>query len=153
MADVAFRHTYRELLSTEQIEYMMDWMYSMDSLKKQLENGHVFHIVKEGEIPCGYMSIGAESIDNHGIGIFHLHKIYILPSYQGRGLGRLMLDRAKDFALKNKVTEHARIELNVNRYNKAVSFYRHYGMKILSQGDFHIGKGFYMNDYIMGLYL
>ena len=31
------------------------------------------------------------------------------------------------------------------------SFYRHLGMTVLRQGDFHIGNGFYMNDYIMGL--
>ena len=27
LADVCFRHTYREILSAEQLEYMMDWMY------------------------------------------------------------------------------------------------------------------------------
>lgn len=45
------------------------------------------------------------------------------------------------------------VELNVNRNNQAVGFYRHLGMEILRQGDFHIGNGFYMNDYIMGLNL
>ena len=37
------------------------------------------------------------------------------------------------------------------RSYKAVEFYRHQGMTILRQGDFDIGEGFYMNDYIMGL--
>jgi ribosomal protein S18 acetylase RimI-like enzyme len=45
----------------------------------------------------------------------------------------------------------ARVELNVNRNNPAVGFYRHLGLDILREGDFHIGNGFYMNDYIMGL--
>ena len=27
MAQVVFRHTYRDILSDEQMEYMMDWMY------------------------------------------------------------------------------------------------------------------------------
>ena len=37
MADIVFRHTYRNILTKEQIEYMMEWMYSTDSLERQLE--------------------------------------------------------------------------------------------------------------------
>lgn len=153
MAEIVFRHTYRDILSPEQMEYMMDWMYSMENLRKQMDAGHVFHILKEDENPCGYMSIQAEGIDDEGISIFHLHKIYVLPSYQGKGLGRMLLEKASEYALNNKNGARARIELNVNRYNKAVDFYRHAGMKILRQGDFYIGNGYYMNDYIMGLEL
>ena len=45
----------------------------------------------------------------------------------------------------------ARIELNVNKYNKAVGFYRRLGMRVLIEEDFPIGNGFYKTDYIMGL--
>jgi len=45
------------------------------------------------------------------------------------------------------------MELNVNRNNKALHFYEHKGMKKLREGDFPIGNGYYMNDYIMGLEL
>ena len=44
MAQVVFRHTYREILSPEQMEYMMDWMYSMPNLEKQLEEGHNYYL-------------------------------------------------------------------------------------------------------------
>jgi hypothetical protein len=43
------------------------------------------------------------------------------------------------------------MRLNVNRQNKAVDFYRHMGMYKLAEGDFPIGQGYYMNDYIMAL--
>ncbi len=43
------------------------------------------------------------------------------------------------------------MELNVNRNNKALQFYEHMGMRKLREGDFPIGNGYYMNDYIMGL--
>ena len=45
----------------------------------------------------------------------------------------------------------ARIELNVNRYNKAVDFYRHIGIQVIHEEDYPIGNGFYKTDYIMGL--
>lgn len=41
--------------------------------------------------------------------------------------------------------------LNVNRNNRALHFYERMGMRKLREGDFPIGDGYYMNDYIMGL--
>ena len=43
------------------------------------------------------------------------------------------------------------MELNVNRNNKALDFYYRMGMRKDRQGDFDIGNGFFMNDYIMVL--
>ena len=45
MAWIAFPHTYRALLPPEQIEYMMDWMYSETNLHKQMtEDGHIYYL-------------------------------------------------------------------------------------------------------------
>ena len=41
--------------------------------------------------------------------------------------------------------------LNVNRHNRALHFYERMGMRKLREGDFPIGGGYWMNDYIMGL--
>ena len=175
MAQVVFRHTYREILSPEQMEYMMDWMYSPANLQKQLEEGHVYYIAYRDGKPCGYVSVQPEGIADDGRQLFHLQKIYVLPSEQGHGLGRALFDRAVDHvreAVLAREAAHvqevaggcteecvegcvegcgARIELNVNRNNPSIGFYHHLGLRILRQGDFHIGNGFYMNDYIMGL--
>ena len=43
------------------------------------------------------------------------------------------------------------VRLNVNRQNNAVGFYKKMGMDIIAQGDFPIGNGFFMNDYIMAI--
>ena len=74
-----------------------------------------------------------------------------MPSEQGRGLGRLLFEKALSFVREEAGGRSVSVELNVNRNNQAVGFYRHFGMEIRRQGDFHIGNGFYMNDYIMGL--
>ena len=57
MAEVVFRHTYRDILSAEQMEYMMDWMYSSSSLEHQMSEGHVYYIAFSEEVPCGYVSV------------------------------------------------------------------------------------------------
>ena len=148
MAQVVFRQTYREILSPQQMEYMMDWMYSLSNLRKQLSEGHVYYIAYMDGTPCGYMSIQQEGYDED-VMVFHLHKLYVMPSMHGKGIGRLFFNQAQEHVSNRFVS--SRIELNVNRMNAAVQFYRHIGMRVLREGDFHIGEGFYMNDYIMGI--
>ena len=151
VADVAFRHTYKTILSPEQMEYMMDWMYSPANLRKQFDQGHIYFIAYDGDRPCGYVSVQPDGTSEDGMMLFHLQKIYVLPSEQKRGLGRMLFEKAVSFAKEASGSRPARIELNVNRNNPAIGFYRHLGLEILRQGDFHIGNGFYMNDYIMGI--
>ena len=148
MAQVVFRQTYREILSPQQMKYMMDWMYSLSNLRKQLSEGHVYYIAYMDRTPCGYMSIQQEGYDED-VMVFHLHKLYVMPSMHGKGIGRLLFNQAQEHVSNRFVS--IRIELNVNRMNAAVQFYRHIGMRVLREGDFHIGEGFYMNDYIMGI--
>lgn len=137
--------TYKELLSQDQMDYMFDWMYSESSLLEQIEHkGHVFFIAYEGAKPMGYLSIEKQSET-----LFHLHKIYILPSAQGKGVGKRLLLHAFDYAKENTSAPTCVVELNMNRANKALSFYQKMGMHIHSEGDFDIGHGYFMNDYIL----
>ena len=151
MAEIVFRETYRNILSAEQIDYMMDWMYSPSSLKRQMEEGHAYYIAWSDDRACAYVSIQREGLSDDGYELFHLQKIYILPSHQGCGLGRQLFDTAVSHARSESKGMKARIELNVNRKNPAVGFYKNLGMEICREGDFHIGEGYYMNDYIMGI--
>lgn len=151
MAEVVFRHTYRDILSPEQMEYMMDWMYSMPNLYRQAEEGHVYYIAWKGDVPCGYVSVQPDGWSEDGRILWHLQKIYVLPAEQGNGLGRQLFDTATAHVRGETGGRPASVELNVNRSNPAVGFYRRLGMEIRRQGDFHIGNGFYMNDYIMGM--
>lgn len=56
MAGEVFPATYQEILSPGQLDYMMDWMYSPENIRKQMEEeGHVYFIAYEGDEPCGYV--------------------------------------------------------------------------------------------------
>ena len=147
LAWIVFPHTYKDLLTPGQIDFMMDWMYSPTNLKKQMtEDGHIYYLAFEGNESAGYLSIQPEA--EH---IYHLQKIYVLPSFQGKKLGKLLFQQAID-GIKELHPEPCQMRLNVNRYNtKAVEFYQRMGMKKIFEGDFHIGNGYYMNDYIMAL--
>lgn len=146
LAQEIFRHTYREILSPEQTDYMMEWMYSQDSLKRQIgEEGHIYHIVYYGGEAVGYFSV-----QQQGERLWHLQKIYLRKGMQGKSVGKQMFMKAVEYIRENSVLP-ATMELNVNRNNPAVAFYEKMGMHKASQGDFHIGNGYYMNDYIMAM--
>ena len=141
-----FPETYKEILSPEQSDYMMEWMYSVPNLIKQMtEENHTYLLGYEGENCIGYVSVQPENDE-----IYHLQKLYVLLNKQGLGYGKVLFYAAIDYV--KKMSSKARsIHLNVNRYNKALGFYKHLGMKKIAEGDFPIGHGYYMNDYIMGL--
>ena len=148
MADVVFRKTYADILSPEQMEYMMDWMYSADSLRGQVcDDGRYFYIAEMDGVPAGYVSFEYESVLPDGRPLYHLQKLYVLPDCQRLGIGRAMLDHVRE-SLLGLCPDGFRFALNVNRGNPAVSFYEHVGLVRERQGDFPIGNGFYMNDYI-----
>jgi ribosomal protein S18 acetylase RimI-like enzyme len=119
---------------------------SLKNLRKQMEEeGHIYYIAyKDGEV-AGYVSIQPE-----GEHLFHLQKIYVLPLFQGCRLGKALFEQAVK-AIKEIHPGPCEMHLNVNRNNKALQFYQHLGMEKVAEGDFHIGNGYYMNDYIMGL--
>ncbi len=140
-----FPATYREIISEAQIEFMMNWMYSPESIRKQMEEGHIYFIAYEECEAAGYVSIQQQDEN-----LFHLHKIYVLPYYQKAHCGSFLFREAVKY-IKEIHPGPCLIELNVNRNNKALAFYEHMGMKKLREGDFDIGNGYYMNDYIMGI--
>lgn len=148
MAQDVFRKTYADLISAEQMEFMLDWMYSTDSLMQQmLPLGKTFFIATLDSVPAGYASIERQGDTQDGRPLYHLQKLYLLPEYQGLGYGRELFNLVTGYILK-AFPKGARVELNVNRGNKAVGFYEAIGMSRDREGDFPIGNGFYMTDYI-----
>lgn len=146
LASVVFPYTYKDILSKEQIAYMLDRMYSISNLQYQMQEEYKTYLLAyNDDIPIGYASMQQTSID-----VFCLQKIYVLPTAQGLHCGRFLFDEIVTL-IKQKHPKPCRLELHVNRNNKAIGFYEKLGMKVLSKGDFDIGHGFYMNDFIMGM--
>ena len=143
LADEVFPATYSPLLPEGQVEYMMEMMYSVEALQEQLRDGHRFFLGYVGGEPAGYLSI-----EQQAHSLFHLHKLYVLPRFQRSGLGRALFKEAVR-EVHRAGTLPARIELNVNRENRALGFYERIGMRRDRVVDIKIGEGFEMNDYIM----
>ncbi len=146
IAGTTFPLTYKDIITPAQVDYMMDMMYSTESLTKQMtEDGHIYLIAHVGNEAAGYVSVQPLGGD-----VFELQKIYVLPQWQSHHIGGMLFDSAVKL-IKRLHPTPCRMELHVNRHNRALAFYEHKGMRQLRQGDYDIGNGFFMNDYIMGL--
>jgi ribosomal protein S18 acetylase RimI-like enzyme len=133
--------TYREILTDEQIDYMLEMMYSPASLQKQMEEESHFIIISQDNKPVGFASY---QLINKLTG--KLHKIYVVPTGQKTGAGRSMLH----YVMKSLKEMGAKaIQLQVNRNNNARFFYEKEGFKVIEEADFDIGNGYYMNDFVM----
>ncbi len=146
LASIIFPYTYKDILTKQQIDYMMDWMYSAKSLKDQMDEGHNYFIAYDSyNTPLGYVSVNKEGND-----IWHLQKIYVLPEMQGRGIGNILFEKIISY-VKEEDELPFKIQLQVNKNNKALGFYLRKGMKKIEEKDFPIGNGYFMNDYILEL--
>jgi diamine N-acetyltransferase len=133
--------TYAGLLSQEQIDYMLEMMYSPSSLEKQMKEGARFLFVYDEKEPVGFASY-----QEMEPGIYKLHKIYVLPSHQRRGLGRFVIDHIMNEIQQRKAKA---LQLQVNRHNNARDFYERLGFTAIDEINLDIGNGFFMRDYIM----
>jgi len=136
--------TFESILSQEQIEYMLDLMYSSKSLKNQVESlNHNFILAIEDGTYLGFASY---EINYEQSNLTKVHKLYVMPQSQHKGVGSELLKYIKEVAVLNK---DKGMVLNVNRQNPAVEFYQKSGWKIVKEEDINIGNNFFMNDYIM----
>ena len=146
LAHEIWQDAYRDILSPEQMKYMLNKIYSVPSLQHQVtELKHHFILVLDKNIPAGFASFSPKEKDSS---IFRLHKIYVFPQQQRTGTGKLLLEYVINSA---KLSGATSLELNVNRYNKARFFYEKQGFMIIGEEDIDIGEGYFMNDYVMKL--
>lgn len=140
--------TYGHIISQEQIDFMLDWMYSDASLEKQMNTGCEFYIASKqndhGDIDAiGFCSVSPEE------GAHKLNKLYVLPAAHGTGAGKALLNKAIDVA---KAAGSSSLFLQVNKQNTAYTFYLKKGFVKELEFKFDIGNGFYMDDYVMRLH-
>jgi ribosomal protein S18 acetylase RimI-like enzyme len=135
---------YKDVISSTQIEYMLDMMYSKSALEKQMqEKKHHFILAKKGSEILGFASY---ELDCDSIGKTKIHKLYVLPETQGSGIGVKLVDFLSE---KAKANNQSAVFLNVNKYNSAQFFYKKIGFSITKEEVIDIGNGYIMDDFVM----
>jgi GNAT superfamily N-acetyltransferase len=143
LADEIWHRHYPGIISHEQIEYMLAQGYSREALTR--------FVYADGA------GLALAEIDDHAVGFAawyraddattKLDKLYVLPAHHGSGIGRALIEHVASFARDRRCTT---LTLNVNRGNTAaIRAYERCGFAIRERGDFPIGNGFVMEDFVM----
>lgn len=147
VAEKTWWPTYTSIITAEQIRYMLDHIYSTETLTHVMSNGsQKFILLKDSGKIQGFAAYGPRDEDRK---VFKLHKIYILPENHGKGYGKILIDEVKK---RVRAAGSQALDLNVNRHNPAKGFYEKLGFKIIAEEDVPIGP-YWMNDYVMRLQL
>ena len=120
-------------------EYM-DRAFKPEQLLSELQNERSeFYFVRYEDKNIGYIKInqsGAQS-DLQDDTSIEIERIYIDAPYQGKGLGAMLMDKAKERAEELELTN---IWLGVWEKNKnAIRFYERHGFHIISSHEFRMG--------------
>lgn len=134
---------YSEMISRDQIDYMLDWMYSPEKIRRELaEDGILYLLIQFEDGSVGFCAFGPLE---EGV-TCEIHKIYLRPEFHGRGIGSHTMNEIEKRA---SMAGSESLELRVNRANAAgVALYRKCGFHIVAEDCRAIGGGFVMDDYI-----
>jgi len=150
IAEKTWREAYANILAKEQLDYMLAEIYSVEKISSQLKQDHQTYILlvepagtaggNDKPVAFAHFSPREENPE-----IYKLHKLYCLPETQGKGCGKILINEVISRTLE--AGKHI-LDLNVNRYNKAKTFYEKLGFAVAYEEDIPIGT-YWMNDFVM----
>lgn len=145
LADEIWHEAYSQILSPEQIDYMLNWMYSAETIEKEINEGAIWEIIFYDENPIGFI---ATTIEGSAL---KLNKLYTYPSFHGKGIGQAAIEHVKQSGVSLGLKT---LYLTVNKGNhKAIKAYEKAGFERTDSKVFDIGGGYVMDDYIYTFYL
>ncbi|MEP6668923.1 MAG: GNAT family N-acetyltransferase [Chthoniobacter sp.] len=143
LAERIWRTSYAMLLTPAQIDYMLGWMYSPETIASEMMEGTIWETAWLDEELIGFHSCSPEPQAQS----LKLNKLYLLPELQGLGLGQQLLDRVHALAAERGARQ---VWLQVNKQNaRAIRAYERAGYGVERSAVFDIGGGFVMDDFIM----
>jgi diamine N-acetyltransferase len=135
---------YKEVITPEQIHYMLELMYSKSKIEAAIQDpNQAFWLAEKDGETLGFCGI---EIHNPTSEYLRIHKLYVLPNTQGLGIGKLLVEKVMAEAQFHGI--HL-LHLNVNKKNKAFHFYQKLGFEIDHEEVIDIGNGFVMDDFVM----
>ncbi len=134
---------FLNILTCEQIEYMLRMMYASEVIKKETEEQIAYKKVLQAQNLVGYLSYGPYVTGK----VMKLHKCYLHPLLHGKGYGQVMLHHVRSTAQNLGYQE---VLLAVNKRNdKALKAYQRFGFIVVAAETTDIGGGFVMDDYVL----
>ena len=144
VAEKTWPRTYADIISAEQISYMIERMYAPEAIRRDTAAGSPFFLVRADGAVAGVCSADVGRRDEDGGA--ELHKLYVLPHYWGRGVGRWALD---ELSKRCREAGASSVWLRVNKRNeRAQKAYKAAGFAKERAVCTDFGEGFVMDDFV-----
>jgi diamine N-acetyltransferase len=140
MAIQTFKETFEAVNTPENMDLYIANAMSLTVLEAELSKSEaVFYFILVDNEPAGYckLNFNAAQTELKKAETSELERIYVLKAFQGKQLGKLLMDKAIATAKKHYkkllwlgVWEHN---------NKAINFYKKLGFTVFGSHDFYLG--------------
>lgn len=125
--------TYSFIPKSDLISHLENY-YSINKLKELISNSKVIGILAEVDHnPVGWMKLFTDETTKR----FYVSSLYVIPKFQGAGIGKKLLIKAEEIANELKFD---RIWLGVMKENeKALQWYKKIGFEFIEEEPFKMG--------------
>ena len=146
LAKEIWNEYYPPIIGQKQVDYMVKTFQSSEAIAKQIRKENFFYyLMKRNQKYVGYVGVVVKSKSKE----LFLSKIYIKKSERGKGLGKKFISFLEKLARKKFLNK---INLYVNKDKfAAISAYQKMGFKKIRAMKKPIGKGFFLDDYVLSL--
>ncbi|NWF90576.1 MAG: GNAT family N-acetyltransferase [Ignavibacteriaceae bacterium] len=132
--EITWKDTYNFIPENDLLLHLENY-YSESKLNELFDNPAVIGILAEfSSKPIGWMKLFDDQLTSR----FYISSLYVLPSYQGFGMGKRLLQKAEEIAAKLGYTK---VWLGVMNDNvKALEWYKKNGFNFTEQEPFKMGQ-------------
>ena len=122
IAHTIWNEYFPSIIGHAQVDYMVEKFQSQSAITKQLQQGHEYFFICDGDQRVGYIGLVANSNKD----ALQISKFYLLKDIRGKGHGKAIIDQIRDMA---KTKGFSQLYLTVNKYNEAaISVYKKLGL-------------------------
>lgn len=144
-----YKETFAPLNSPKNMQMFLGEAYGLEKLRSELsETNSVFYFLYLNQELCGYLKLNESpsQTDINDVQSLELERIYVDAKFQGRGLGRVLMEHAIEIARERKKSY---VWLGVwEKNDKAIAFYQKNGFYKIGTHLFIMGDEEQI-DYIM----
>ena len=143
-----FINAFGKQNTKENMEVYLSTAFTSEKVKEELSNPFsFFYFATSEEETVGYLKLNIENAQTEPVvDALEIERIYLFSTYQGQGIGQIMMDKAFEVAREKR---KRKLWLGVWKKNYgAIRFYERNGFKKFADHNFYLGKDL-QTDWLM----
>lgn len=134
-----FQVAHEGAMLQEDLEYCVDMLFNEQSVREDLLDPHsCYHVAFCGDknVGCTKTSAVELNLGKSERNALELTRVYVQPSYIGKGVGSALIKQVIDYAKQNG-TESLWLHVYEKNYS-AINFYKKWGFEKLGKQDYPV---------------